>query len=61
MDVNIISIQWQLFLPLVAIFPLAFRWKALRHTLQARLTDLLSWLFNVRSVSDASTLRTLAN
>ncbi|GAB1317431.1 Cytochrome P450 monooxygenase [Madurella fahalii] len=47
MDINIISIQWHLFLPLVAFFPLAFRWKALRHTLQSRLTDLLSWLLNL--------------
>jgi hypothetical protein len=50
MELTLISTQWQLllFLPFIAVFPLALRWKALRHGIQSRLTDWLSWIINVR-------------
>jgi len=47
MEINVISAQWQLLLPFVAISFLALRWKVLHYTLQSRLADGLSWFLNV--------------
>ncbi|POR35290.1 Putative cytochrome P450 [Tolypocladium paradoxum] len=64
MDINIISIQWQLLLPFITIFSIALRWKVLRYAVKSRLTDCISWLLNlwlsfwypVRHVHDKSSL-----